>query len=721
MQDQQPPPLDIKRLIIGMSLAMAIVFGWRAGATWLYKKKGWDLPEERARREQIAATQQAPAAATQSTGASTIPTTGPEAPAPASSIGAGFRAVAESGPAQPASLGSAAFKDKTYAMRLALDPTGAGVHSVLLNDFKRTSDAPDLYVFQQPYAGREAQSRPLATRWVTVNGQTIDVSNVAWKLAEKTDVSATYTLDVAGAAGPVARLRKTYTLFPRDTKDRPGSAGFEVSVEYAIQNLSTGELKVKTAFNGPTLPPPEISRGPDRQVLAGYQDGPQIIVAGHMVESFGPDTQTMDLTRDSKQRVALWSGAASVYFNAILLPVDAPGNSAPASYMQSIKAEGIDVAEQTEPADRKIATVFETRELTIAPGATATMPLNAYFGPRWRSVLKTDHYRHLPRAYHATLVITSGMCAFCTFQWLIDALVAMLNAFHWIWGGFMGRGDWGMAIIMLVAVVRTLLHPITKRSQISMMKMGKMGPEMQRLKEKYGDNKEELTKAMWEFQKTQGVTPVLGCLPMFLQMPIWIALWSALQSTFELRQSPFLWGWTWIDDLAKPDAIISWTPIRLPFGIYFSSLNILPLLLGVVFFIQQKVQPKPVAATPEQEQQQKMMQWMTLLFPLFLYGGPSGLNLYIMTSTIIGIIESKVIRDHIKQREEAEKAGKVFVDARPTRASKRNRGDDLTGGPRGPATPPGGKPSPAGWLARKLAELQEKAEQVRRDADRKSR
>ena len=91
------------------------------------------------------------------------------------------------------------------------------------------------------------------------------------------------------------------------------------------------------------------------------------------------------------------------------------------------------------------------------------------------------------------------------------------------------------------------------------------------------------------------------------------------------------------------------------------------ILLAVVFYLQQEFTPKPPATTPEQVQQQKMMKWMTLLFPIFLYNGPSGLNIYILTSTTIGIIESKRIRDHIKEREEAEKAGKVIVDAKPTR------------------------------------------------------
>jgi YidC/Oxa1 family membrane protein insertase len=214
---------------------------------------------------------------------------------------------------------------------------------------------------------------------------------------------------------------------------------------------------------------------------------------------------------------------------------------------------------------------------------------------------------------------------------------------------------------------------------------------------------------MWEFQKSQGVTPILGCLPMFLQMPIWIALWSSLQSTFELRQAPFLWGLTWIHDLAKPDALITWNAIRLPFGIHLASLNVLPVLLGVVFYIQQKMTPKPPAMTPEQEQQQKMMQWMTLLFPLFLYNGPSGLNLYILTSTTIGIIESKIIRKHIKEREEAEKAGQVIIDARPTRGNKQKDRDRRE---------PPEEPKKKGLFGF-LADLQARAEEMRRQAERK--
>ena len=215
---------------------------------------------------------------------------------------------------------------------------------------------------------------------------------------------------------------------------------------------------------------------------------------------------------------------------------------------------------------------------------------------------------------------------------------------------------------------------------------------------------------------------MLGCLPMLLQMPIWIALWSALQSTFELRHAPFLWGHTWIDDLSAPDRLINFGRlIKIPVLSMaigpIDGLNLLPFLLGIVFWLQQKFTPKPEKMTPEMEQQYKMMKIMPLIFPIFLYTGPSGLNLYILTSTAIGIWESKRVRDHIKAREAAEKAGPVIVDA--PEGPKGRRADEEGGAtparPRGPK-----KPAPTkagGWFAN----LQKRAEELMKEAERKKR
>jgi YidC/Oxa1 family membrane protein insertase len=252
-----------------------------------------------------------------------------------------------------------------------------------------------------------------------------------------------------------------------------------------------------------------------------------------------------------------------------------------------------------------------------------------------------------------------------------------------------------------------------------MVRMSKMAPEMERLKKKYGDNKEEFAKAQMALYREQGVGGFLGCLPMFLQTPIWLALWNALQSTFEIRQAGFLrWGsvhLTWIADLSQPDKLIDFhhTFVVPLIGYEITSLNVLPLLMAVVTYVQQALQPVPPNMTPEQQQQRTMMKWMSLIVPVFLYRGPSGLNLYILTSSTIGIIEQKIVRDHIKQREAAEAAGLVLVDDQPVRGKK---------GKAGVVIPPKNQ----GWIATKMAQVSAafaeqlaKAEQMKREADRK--
>ena len=216
-----------------------------------------------------------------------------------------------------------------------------------------------------------------------------------------------------------------------------------------------------------------------------------------------------------------------------------------------------------------------------------------------------------------------------------------------------------------------LLHPITKKSQVQMMTMGKqmqtLQPDIQKLKKKYKDNQQALNKEMMKLYREKGVNPagMLGCLPMFLQMPIWIALYAMLFLAIELRHEPAFYGffqlfggWSFLQDLSSPDAFIRFAdqPVRLNFPLLysldFSTLNILPLVWAVVMYFQQKYMTPP-PANEQAAQQQKMMKFMTLLFPIFLYSAPSGLTLYILASSGAGIVDSKLVRKHIKEQEEA--------------------------------------------------------------------
>ena len=196
-----------------------------------------------------------------------------------------------------------------------------------------------------------------------------------------------------------------------------------------------------------------------------------------------------------------------------------------------------------------------------------------------------------------------------------------------------------------------------------MRKFSKMTPRIGQIKKKYANNKAEMNKQMMALYKEQGASPVMGMLPMMVQMPILIALWSAINASVELRGAAFLP--VWITDLSVPDALFRFPTINLPLFGKLDSFNLLPILVGVAIYMQQKLMPSQLAANPQAAQQQKIMKIMMPLFlPLVLYKGPSGVNLYFMTSTFAGVIEQHVIRKHLHEKEEAESKGLVAATSK---------------------------------------------------------
>ena len=678
---------------------MALAFLWmQVLLPWLYKKNNWKNPNDPAPTAQNASGSTKPDDIAKSNGALHVVATSTAASKP-STITIGSFSYDETG------------KKNAFPLGVNISTNGASIESVVLNRFRKQYNEPSPYIFQKRYEGQNtSQWDSLATRAVIINGKSaaLNLNDEAWTV-ESPAVPAT---------GELSSVAMSVTIHDKDKNDKPQikiiktfeiqkpgepGAGYELKVSYKVVNLSGEKLDVKLKFNGPTAPESENSRDM-AEVVAGFDLGNQAVEIQHVPALSVKEEQATDVIA-MKEKPMLWSGMTSAYFDALIRPTDVAGNSLA---MQSIKAYSI----KTGHAGIE----YETLPMVLDADKSSEFVLNVFLAPKRRDILKSDYYVNWPRAYNETLVlkVTSGfgaICGFCTFSGLIEFLVTILRWFHSVFR------DWGLAIIGLVCLVRLLLHPISKKSQVQMSRMSKLGPEMEKLKAKFKDDPEGLKRAQFELTKSQGFAPILGCLPMFLQMPIWIALWSSLQTTFELRHTHFLYGFTWIKDLSQPDRLIHFTAFTIPwFNARIDGFNILPFVMAGVSYFQQKMMPQPVATTPEAQMQQKMMKYMSIvMFPMILYSQPSGLNVYMITSALLGIIESKRIRDHIKEEDDRRAQGLVIVDADPKAPNDLRPGQVRRAGSAGKDAK---AEKPTTGFSGFMARIQEKAEEAMKERDR---
>ncbi|MDQ7065498.1 MAG: membrane protein insertase YidC [candidate division KSB1 bacterium] len=192
--------------------------------------------------------------------------------------------------------------------------------------------------------------------------------------------------------------------------------------------------------------------------------------------------------------------------------------------------------------------------------------------------------------------------------------------------------NYGLVIIIFSILVKLILYPLTKKSYQSMKEMQKLQPEMQRLREKYKDDPQKLNQEVMKLYREYGVNPLGGCLPMLLQMPLLYALFIVFRSTIELRGAPFF---GWIHDLSVPDTVFT-LPFTIP--LYGSGVNILPIVMGLTMFYQQKM-------TIQDPKQKAMVYIMPIFFTLIFNQFPSGLTLYYTLFNVLSLIQQKYIPD----------------------------------------------------------------------------
>lgn len=232
----------------------------------------------------------------------------------------------------------------------------------------------------------------------------------------------------------------------------------------------------------------------------------------------------------------------------------------------------------------------------VGAGRSVTLTVPLYAGPQEQDKLSK---------------IAPGLDLTIDYGWLTIIAVPLfwvLSWFHqWV-------GNWGVAIILLTVLIKLLFYPLSQASYRSMGKMRVLAPKLQKLKEQYGNDRQRLQQAMMELYKTEKINPLGGCLPIVVQIPVFIALYWAILASVELRHAPF---YGWIQDLSAPDP-------------WF----VLPILMGITMIIQTKLNPEPPDPV-----QAKVMKIMPVAFSVFFFFFPAGLVLYWLVNNVLSIIQ----------------------------------------------------------------------------------
>jgi YidC/Oxa1 family membrane protein insertase len=403
-----------------------------------------------------------------------------------------------------------------------------------------------------------------------------DLSRASYGVEQPDPKTLAFTHERAGV-----RIRKTY-LFDE---------GYSLRLRLELENRSAASVASSFIVSWPVAR--RESADFTEYSVAAYQDGELInhfVAAPPAFLGMGPGAADEPTSHTGNVD---WAGAHTRYFVAALLP-DNPRDAS---------------ARFTPTLPGRLATLelgFARAELP--PSGRLDREYRLYLGPKEPDRLDAVG-AHLDEA------IQKGWFPSLTrfFTWVLTATHRIVP-------------NYGVAIILITIVVRLLMAPLMARQMKSMKRMSVLQPRMKEIQEKYPDDRQKQSEAMMALYREAGVNPLsmmTGCLPMFLQLPVFIGFYYALQGAIQLRQQPFV---AWIDDLSMPEALFVIPGIELP-------VRLLPILMGASMVLQQKLTP----TTMDPAQARVMLTVMPVMFTVMFYQFASGLVLYWFVSTLLGI------------------------------------------------------------------------------------
>ena len=459
------------------------------------------------------------------------------------------------------------------------------------------------------------------------------------------------------------RLVKEYTPPPADTGE-PGHPesdyGFHFLLQVRIENRSQEPRSVGYELWSPVgiLNQDAARTAYGTQALLAAREGRSVTLSTEVASELqSVDEDALEVDTQASDGWISYYGVGTHYFAAVVVPLAGAGDTHPVRLAEAsspLRHLNRPVLPQDQGPDGLAQQAF-VRGLvpsrSLPPGQALEDQYMVYVGPRQKKLFEDPHGPY--EGYGLEHLVDFGW-----FESLARVLLVLLFGLHHV------CGNWGLAIILLTFVVRGLILPLSIWSQKNMLRMQRLAPEINALKEKFTKKDGSMTPeqqrafsaAQMDLFRKHSVNPV-GCVgPIFLQIPVFVGLYNALSSSFELRQTAFL---GWIQDLSVPDVLF-----RLPFPLPILGTNafsVLPMIMIGTYLLQHALSPVP--SDPRAAEQHKIMRFMFPLFGLLMYTMPSGLMIYFITSSLWSIAEMKTVKRWIEKAESEELARKAGAQA----------------------------------------------------------
>jgi len=465
-----------------------------------------------------------------------------------------------------------------------------------------------------------------------------------WEIAQQDAQSVTFRRPLPELNLEILK-RYEVTSVPPENRTDPDFPAYHVQLEVELRNLSDQPRTLAYQLDGPTGMPLEgwwyahkISRerwfgGAGLRDIVVRFDGKWV----HQID--GPEIAAGDVPPMGQGQALAFGGVDGQYFAAMMIPVRQALNEVWFDSVEAITV-GTKLPPRADPRFTNVTCRLVRRPIEVAAGAVHREAYQIFVGPKRPSLLANYRAAGDP-TYSLKDIVYYGLALFGV---VARALLVILHFFYAI------VHNYGIAIVMLTVLVRGAMFPLSYKQTKNMARMQALKPEMDRITEKYKNDMQKRSQALQELYRKHQINPLGGCLPMFLQLPVFIGLYRALMVDVELRLSAvFSDAIQWCSNLSAPDMLYDWSWFMPDFvndgaGLFGLGpyLNVLPIITVALFLVTQKMfMPEP---TNEQAAlQQKMMKYMTIFMGLIFYKVASGLCLYFIASSLWGIAERKLL------------------------------------------------------------------------------